>query len=492
MNQKSKSYKKILLVATHISFVCYTLGYVAGMLEYNDLGYFSFVVEDIFIISTFVITYILFISKKVSYQTAMKILAILIVGDMLYPGIIMSSHAPVVDFYEDTIAMHLILVIVVAFTTSRPFAIFITVAVTSLIVINAFLLNTQLLIDNLPVIILCIAVMGTFSIICEDFIRKLLDQEIESRKKIEELSDYKQNVIRHVIHDLKVPVNSILNLSSGETHSNLDSIHSNALDINKQLEKILDIERLEEPNLVLNKEFVAVETLINSAILSLITLINEKNIIIKTDYKMHGQLLCDVDLIERLIVNILVNAVKYSPLNSKISIRVSSNKSNCEIVVKDRGKGIAKEHLQYIFDKFYIVSNQKTNSSFSTGLGLAFCKLVTDVHNGKIFVSSEVGKGTEFKIVLPDFRLESDVDKSINTEVRSAYLTEAERRYLSNICAQISDIPIHRVSEIMSIIHHLSTDKNKNVVYWYDRLTDAIYTGNTTLFNELTDVYNCN
>ena len=101
--------------------------------------------------------------------------------------------------------------------------------------------------------------------------------------------------------------------------------------------------------------------------------------------------------IERVVLNILSNAIKYTPENGKIKIYVGFVYNDAYIKIIDNGMGIPEEDLTRIFERFYIVDKSRTSKS--TGLGLAIVKHIVKLFNGEIFVESEVGKGSKFTVV---------------------------------------------------------------------------------------------
>jgi signal transduction histidine kinase len=107
--------------------------------------------------------------------------------------------------------------------------------------------------------------------------------------------------------------------------------------------------------------------------------------------------------IERLVSNLLSNALKYTPARGSVSVRVSGNpidQTAC-LIVEDSGVGIPAENLPHIFDRFYRVRNPQTNQIEGLGLGLSFVSWIVTAHGGKIDVASSVGKGTRFTVQLP-------------------------------------------------------------------------------------------
>jgi two-component system phosphate regulon sensor histidine kinase PhoR len=109
----------------------------------------------------------------------------------------------------------------------------------------------------------------------------------------------------------------------------------------------------------------------------------------------------DGTLMEQAIVNILDNAVKYSPVESKVHIEAVLGKEDLFIHIKDHGPGIPNQHLSRLFERFYRVDKARSRKLGGTGLGLAIVKHICQVHGGKVSVESEPGKGSTFTIRLP-------------------------------------------------------------------------------------------
>jgi len=102
----------------------------------------------------------------------------------------------------------------------------------------------------------------------------------------------------------------------------------------------------------------------------------------------------------QVLLNVLSNAIKYSPDNKEIRLNAERFGDEVKISISDHGKGIAKEHLDQVFTQFYRVAS-KDNQTEGLGLGLYLCKEYVEAHHGKIWAESEVGKGTTMHITLP-------------------------------------------------------------------------------------------
>ena len=167
---------------------------------------------------------------------------------------------------------------------------------------------------------------------------------------------------------------------------------------------ILDFSRMESGKAILKKEYSNLTSLIEQNINSIKILADEKNI--KINFNCIDNLPVvpiNVESMDRVIRNLLSNAIKYS-LDGKdilVSVKLAQDNKNIEFSVQDHGIGIAKEHLEKIFDRFYRIENA-THTIKGTGLGLHLVKMtVEEYHHGHITVESKENEGSTFTILLP-------------------------------------------------------------------------------------------
>ena len=109
----------------------------------------------------------------------------------------------------------------------------------------------------------------------------------------------------------------------------------------------------------------------------------------------------DADRIDQVLTNLIDNATRYTKPGDKISITTSEDENYQILYVSDTGSGIAPEHLDLVFDRFYKVEASRTRGKQGTGLGLFICKMIIEEHGGSISVESTLGEGTTFIIKLP-------------------------------------------------------------------------------------------
>ncbi|MDD3238101.1 MAG: ATP-binding protein [Candidatus Gastranaerophilales bacterium] len=248
---------------------------------------------------------------------------------------------------------------------------------------------------------------------------------IDVTKEVE-INKLKNNFISNVSHELRTPVTVLRTYidtlySHGDEFDKetqkefMETINKEATRLQKMVNEILDFSRLESPNINVPKEYADIVPLIEQVISSMKVLASEKGItfsIIKEPDL--PKLPINTESIERAFKNLVSNAIKYSPDNSKVKIRaeIARDPSFVEITVEDQGIGIPEEHQKKIFERFYRVENA-THTIKGTGLGLHLVKITIEKHHhGKVFVKSTPGVGSTFGIRLPIKMTEEDKELS--------------------------------------------------------------------------------
>ncbi|WP_289054937.1 sensor histidine kinase [Carboxylicivirga marina] len=222
--------------------------------------------------------------------------------------------------------------------------------------------------------------------------------------KNEKLESFKEVIISMIIHDLKNPLNGIIGLSSLNEVEYLEHINSSSRQMLCLVENILDVRRYETHSLKLFYQHCDIRQLANEAIDEVRFLLKNNQIeIINLTTPM--QVNVDKDIMRRVYINLLTNAIKYSKINGKITLRsVTNNKQNEKTLllsVQDEGHGIADDFKESIFDLYQQIELKKSGQANSNGLGLSFCKIAVNEHHGKIWVESAIGKGSTFNIEIP-------------------------------------------------------------------------------------------
>lgn len=152
----------------------------------------------------------------------------------------------------------------------------------------------------------------------------------------------------------------------------------------------------------LEKTAISAETIAQAAVNRILPQAETHDILIKTVVQTDGQVIADEASAIEALVTLIDNAVKYSPKNAEVIVRVEQDQRVIAFHVIDTGPGIKKDELPYIFDRFYRADSSRTKQGVSGyGLGLAIAKSIADAHHGDIAVVSKVGKGSTFTLSLP-------------------------------------------------------------------------------------------
>jgi two-component system phosphate regulon sensor histidine kinase PhoR len=229
-----------------------------------------------------------------------------------------------------------------------------------------------------------------------------------------EISQMKNDFVNHVSHELKTPLASISAYSEMLVDGEADDeqtrkefysvIQSQAKRLNRMIEDMLNISRIESGLVKVEKGPVSLTILIEEQLQMIRSYAEEKKIeIIGQKPIVFDQVYADKDMISQVIVNLLSNAVKYTPSGGKIKIETEGDEiaGVARVSITDTGVGIPEDEIEHVFDKFYRVGANKKQAK-GTGLGLNLVKqIIEKVHDGRVFVTSKPGVGSTFGFELP-------------------------------------------------------------------------------------------
>ncbi len=246
-----------------------------------------------------------------------------------------------------------------------------------------------------------------YYLICKNSIEKTKEKvftifNITSIKKFEEI---KRDFVKDASHELKTPITVIKGFietieSEVKSKNYLEIIKRNIDRMIKIINDLLLLSKLEEKREIEIKKFDYKETL-ESALKIFENKIKEKRLQLIVDIKTEDtNILGDEFKIEQVLINLIDNAINYTD-KGFIKISFYRDEKNVIFEIEDSGIGIPREHLNRIFERFYVVNKSRSRKTGGTGLGLSIVKHIVLLHNGKIEVDSEVGRGTKFKITFP-------------------------------------------------------------------------------------------
>ena len=226
--------------------------------------------------------------------------------------------------------------------------------------------------------------------------------------KLEEQENLRKRLTTDISHELRTPLTSI------QTHleamidgiwepdtERLNSVNEEVIRLTNLVNQLQNLAKFDSEKSKLNLAKVNVKNLIMNVVYNNQGKALEKNINIECDLESIDSYL-DKDKISQVIVNLLSNAIRYTNNGGKIFISSYKENNNLKIQFKDNGIGIPKENIKYIFERFYRVDESRSKNTGGIGVGLTIVKSIIDLHQGTIEVRSELNKGSEFIVILPN------------------------------------------------------------------------------------------
>jgi two-component system phosphate regulon sensor histidine kinase PhoR len=234
-------------------------------------------------------------------------------------------------------------------------------------------------------------------------------KNISAEKSMETAS---QDFIANVAHEFLTPLTTINSYNeilmdeeiedkemAKEFHN---TISEEAARLTRLVQNLLSISKIEMGAMTLSTGLVKTESLVEDSFQTIETPAREKQITINTNLPDNfPSLIGDKELFKTAIINLLGNAVKYSPEKSSITFSLTENDDKVIFEISDTGYGISEEDLPHIFEKFYRSTDSQITEQKGSGLGLAMTSEIIRLHGGEIEVESELGKGTHFIISIP-------------------------------------------------------------------------------------------
>lgn len=260
--------------------------------------------------------------------------------------------------------------------------------------------NSEISKDKLPLF------EATVTQIASALEREFLDIAAQKNKLLQESDRLYKTLFNSISHEFRIPVSAILGsadtlisqqLPASTQHDLHQEILSASLRLNRLIENLLNMSRLESGRLSPRFDWHDVNDLINDVTQDLKTELAQFNLNIEIPPELPVAYF-DYGLMEQVIFNLLINSCTYAPANTQINIKADTNSSHLIIIIEDEGPGFDKSEINNVFDKFFKTYKNKTSG---LGLGLSIAKGFTDAHKGTLTASNRKNGGARFTILLP-------------------------------------------------------------------------------------------
>jgi signal transduction histidine kinase len=240
----------------------------------------------------------------------------------------------------------------------------------------------------------------------------------ESNRKLVELDQIKSRFFANISHELRTPLTLLLaplesllqrfnRVFDEDTRNLLATMHANGMRLLKLINDLLDLVRLESGRMEIKLEPVEVAEFAKGLASAAKQVADDKRIKLETVVDPAvGTVLADRDKLEKIVLNLLFNALKFTPAGGHVSLRAGREGEELVLIVSDTGMGIAEKNLPFVFDRFWQADGTSRRKYQGVGIGLALVKELVEIQKGKVTVESHEGKGTTFNLRLPGQKAE--------------------------------------------------------------------------------------
>ena len=271
----------------------------------------------------------------------------------------------------------------------------------------------------------------------EQIIAIIIDVTKETRAKLELEKNLRmqEEFFLNISHELKTPLNVIFSITQlfdlyikdgslienqGKLEKYINVITQNCYRQSKLVNNIIDLSKIESGFFKLHLSNKNIVSVVENIVQSVSEYVENKGLRIVFDTDIEEKVIaCDPISIERIMLNLISNAIKFSMAGGKILVDVLDKGDRVEISIIDTGIGIDKDHLEVIFERFKQVDKSLSRNVEGSGIGLCLVKSIIELHGGRIKLKSEIGKGSKFTIEFPNRTVEVPYIRSENNMVRS-------------------------------------------------------------------------
>ncbi|MGV8982272.1 sensor histidine kinase [Clostridium sp.] len=271
---------------------------------------------------------------------------------------------------------------------------------------------------------------------------RLLNQAIEYDK-------FRTDFFANISHELRTPINVILgtlqlmdlkftelfNKNDKKSKVYLKSMKQNCYRLVRLINNLIDVTKIDAGYFEIHLNNCNIVSIIEEITLSVAEYVENNGISLLFDTEMEEKIIaCDKDKIERIMLNLISNAIKFTNPGGNIKVNIFERKHNVVVSVVDTGIGIPKEKQQSIFERFIRIDKSLTRNREGSGIGLSLVKALVEMHGGKIFLESEIGVGSDFTFEIPMKQLPDSGEVYVNNNLNANNNLEEINIEFSDIC----------------------------------------------------------
>lgn len=247
----------------------------------------------------------------------------------------------------------------------------------------------------------------------EAALRDALERERDALERLEQLDKAKTMFVSSVSHELRTPMTSVLGYTdmvlgeaagplNGEQRGMLEAARRNGRRLLRLIEDLLTVSLIENGSFMIDVEPVDLRGAVQGAVEAVRPLLEGRRLQVRVDTGPHPLMVAgDLDHLERVALNLLANAVKFTPDGGRIDVRLHPDAETAVLEVRDTGIGIPETEQSHLFERFYRTTNAQELEVPGTGLGLSIVKTIVVSHGGSVDVQSSAGAGTTFRVTIP-------------------------------------------------------------------------------------------
>jgi two-component system phosphate regulon sensor histidine kinase PhoR len=261
-----------------------------------------------------------------------------------------------------------------------------------------------------------------------ELLNQMLNKLQEDLVRLKQLERMRSQFLGNVSHELRTPIFSVQGyletlmqnpISDPKKQQKfIQNAYRQAVRLNNLLTDLIDISRIESGEMKMTFERFPVYDWLRRIVVDMEETAskNDVNLQLVNEPENHLHILGDRERLTQVIQNLVTNAIKYNVPNGWVKVGYAESKNRVEIYVADSGRGIAKEHLPRIFERFYRVDKERSRQVGGTGLGLAIVKHIIEAHGSKVSVESQVGVGSRFHFTIKSQKSEGEESEGLNVQ----------------------------------------------------------------------------